>query len=622
MNVKEKNFSNASPKQSDLSILEGINLPVVVSFYAGDDYYYQAAKLLRADCERLGLEHSIDEIIVPPSFDWAQICRVKATFYRKKLVELNRPILWIDVDSRLRFLPEALIGARYDFAAFLRGFSELDPYRLVQFARQWYPGILFINNNQSGLDFANTLAELADSYPGKATDDFFLEEAWQRHRSTLTALPIPPLFLDRDGSEPFRAISFGNSGNVKEFKDKVDQHSNGKMANLKLMVLAESAVNAPTIALKRSLLRQGWSRDVNDLNLMLKTAQSLLTTDSGLATEILQRAAYLEPRKYESRRILTDLYIMKGDFRRAQTFAEEMLNSEYDDWRNVGKARLTDIALEVRAAAAGLSKAERIPLWWAKGPNQGNFGDILNPYLVEKISGNVPRFDQRGTGMLAIGSVIKFAKKNTWVWGTGCSRRSDFVVPDARYQAVRGPITREIIRKSGGYCDTIYGDPALLLPEIYNPKIRKEHRLGYIPHYIHQNEELQTDAHTIDILRSSYEDIEAFVRELNSCEAVICTSLHAIIVANAYGIPARWATFQSSENKVAGDDMKFEDYFLSVGMPVQKPFDLSETRVLDSKRILQQMDKSVDLKINLNALREAFPLEVIPKKESSIEIST
>lgn len=222
--------------------------------------------------------------------------------------------------------------------------------------------------------------------------------------------------------------------------------------------------------------------------------------------------------------------------------------------------------------------------------------------------------------MLAIGSVIKFAKKNTWVWGTGCSRRSDFVVPDARYQAVRGPITRDIIRKSGGYCDTIYGDPALLLPEIYNPKIRKEHRLGYIPHYTHQNEELQTDAHTIDILRSSYEDIEAFVRELKSCEAVICTSLHAIIVANAYGIPARWATFQSSENKVAGDDMKFEDYFLSVGMPVQKPLDLSETRVLDSKRTIREMNHTVDLKINLKALREAFPQEVVPKKESSVEI--
>jgi hypothetical protein len=96
--------------------------------------------------------------------------------------------------------------------------------------------------------------------------------------------------------------------------------------------------------------------------------------------------------------------------------------------------------------------------------------------------------------------------------------------------------------------------------------------------------------------------------------------LHAIIVANAYGIPARWATFQSSENKVSGDDMKFEDYFLSVGMPVQKPLDLSETRVLDSKKILREMDKTVDLKINLKALREAFPNEVVPKKESDVGI--
>lgn len=620
MNVNDKILTSISSEQSDFSFSEGDNLPVVVSFYAGDEYYYHAAKLLRADCERLGLEHSIDELTVPPGFDWAQICRLKATFYRAKLAELNRPILWLDVDSRLRFLPDALIGARYDFAGLLRGFSELDPYRLVQFSRQWVPGALFINNTDNGLKFASTLAELADSYIGTATDDFFLEEAWQRHRSNMTALPIPPSFFDRDGSDPTRAISFGNSGSVKDFKDKVDQHTNHNMANLKMMVLAEAAVNATTKAFQISLLRQGWSRDVNDLDLMLKTAQGVLKTDIELAKEILHRAAYLEPRKFESRRVLTDLYMEKGDFQKAQTFAEEMVNSGYDDWRNVGRARLADIALEKRAAAAGLSKLERIPLWWAKGPNPGNFGDILNPYLIEKISGNVPRFSERGTGMLAIGSVIKFAKKNTWVWGTGCSRRSDFVAPNARYQAVRGPITRDIVRKSGGYCDTVYGDAALLLPEIYNPKISKEHRLGYIPHYIHHNEELQTDAHTIDILRSSYEDIEAFVRELKSCEAVICTSLHAIIVANAYGIPARWATFQSSENKVAGDDMKFEDYFLSVGMPVQKPLDLSETRVLDSKKILREMDKTVDLKIDLKALREAFPNEVVPKKESNIEI--
>lgn len=619
MKIIDKEFPPASPTQSSPSIACRDDLPVVVSFYAGDEYYYRAAKLLRADCDKLGLEHSIDELTVPPGFDWAQICRLKATFYRAKLAELNRPILWLDVDSRLRSLPEALIGARYDFAALLRGFSELDPYRLVQFARQWYPGVLFINNTDNGLKFARTLAELADSYPGTATDDFFLEEAWQRHRSTLTALPIPPSFLDRDGSEPERAISFGNSGNVKDFKDKVDQHANGKMANLKLMVLAEAASNTTTREVRRSLLRQGWSRDVNDLSLMLKTAQSVLKTDKDLAAEILQRAASLEPRKYESRRILTDLYIQNGDFRKAQTFAEEMVNSGYKDWIDVGKSRLADIALEKRAQAAGLTK-ERIPLWWAKGPNPGNFGDILNPYLVEKISGYIPRFVERGDGMLAIGSVIKFAKKDTWVWGTGCSRRSDFVAPNARYQAVRGPITREIVRKSGGYCDTVYGDPALLLPEIFNPRVRKEHRLGYIPHYMHKNEELQSDAHTIDIMRSSYEDIEAFIRELKSCEAVICTSLHAIIVANAYGIPARWATFRSSENKLAGDDMKFEDYFLSVNMPVQKPLDLSETRVLDSKKTVRDMDQTVDLKINLKALREAFPPEFLPKKDPVVEI--
>ena len=113
---ENKNMVSNSIMNNSKTKFQDENVPVVISFYAGDEYYYRAAKMLRADCDRLGLEHSIDELTVPPDFDWSQICRLKATFYRTKLRELKRPILWIDVDSRLRYLPEALIGARFALA--------------------------------------------------------------------------------------------------------------------------------------------------------------------------------------------------------------------------------------------------------------------------------------------------------------------------------------------------------------------------------------------------------------------------------------------------------------------------------------------------------------------------
>lgn len=592
-------------------------LPVVVSFYAGDKYYYDAAELLRDDCERLGIDHSIDELVVPPDFDWGQICRLKSSFFKEKLRQLSRPILWLDVDSRLRGLPTLLDDARFDFAAALRNISELDPFKLVHLSRQWSPGIIFINNTKEGLSFANTLANISASYLGNATDDYFLEEAWKSHRSSLSFLPLPPRLIDRDGSNLNAIFIYGNSGNVKDFIGKVDQHPNDKLANLKLEFTIDFVSKFQAVESKKKLLHEGWTRDVTDLDLMLKAAQTALVVEPSMSEEILNRAAFLFPKKYESRRLLSDIYFKKGDFIKAEACVKEMIESGYDDWKLLGKSKLAEIELEQRALLLGFEKKDRIPLWWSKGPNPGNFGDILNPYLIEKITGNVPRFSPRGRGLLAIGSVIKFAQKGTTVWGTGCSRKSDYVSSEAVYQSVRGPLTRDIVRKSGGWCDTIYGDPALLLPSIYNPSIRKKHQLGYIPHYIHQKEYVESDAHFIDILRASYDDIEEFICELKSCEAILSTSLHGIIVANAYGIPARWATFKNSSNKVSGDDMKFEDYFLSVGMPVQTPLDLSIDRKISSKEVLKNIDRTVHLKVNLDLLRDSFPWDLLPNKFNS-----
>lgn len=592
-------------------------LPVVVSFYAGDDYYYKAADLLRNDCDELGIDHSIDELTVPPNFDWGQICRLKSTFFKDKLKQLSRPILWLDVDSRLRGVPNLLEDARYDFAAFLRNISELDPFKLVHLSRQWSPGVIFINNTKEGLSFANTLADISSSYIGNATDDYFLEEAWKSHRSTISVLPLPPKLMDRDGNNSDAIFIYGNSGNVKDFIGKVDQHANDKLANLKLKFSIETVSKFKENESKKKLLREGWSRDVTDLELMLKAAQSALVIEPSMSEEILNRAAFLHPKKFESRRLLSEIYLKKGDFLKAEACANEMIGSSYDDWKLLGRSKLADIELEQRALLAGLKKKDRISLWWSKGPNPGNFGDILNPYLIEKITGNVPQFAPLGNGLLAIGSIIKFAQKGTTVWGTGCSRRSDYVSSEALYRSVRGPLTRDIVRKSGGWCDTIYGDPALLLPSIYNPPVCKKYKLGYIPHYIHQNEHVESDAHFINILQASYDDIEKFICELKSCEAILSTSLHGIIVANAYGIPARWATFNNSLNQIAGDNMKFEDYFLSVGMPIQIPLDLSITRSISTNEILKNIDRTVHLKINLDSLRNAFPWELLPKNTSS-----
>ncbi|WP_245181085.1 polysaccharide pyruvyl transferase family protein [Flavobacterium sp. XN-5] len=60
-------------------------------------------------------------------------------------------------------------------------------------------------------------------------------------------------------------------------------------------------------------------------------------------------------------------------------------------------------------------------------------------------------------------------------------------------------------------------------------------------------------------------DIESKTIEFLQCERIISSSLHGIIVAHAYGIPAVWQKFS---NKVFGDDVKYHDYMESVQMDV------------------------------------------------------
>lgn len=58
----------------------------------------------------------------------------------------------------------------------------------------------------------------------------------------------------------------------------------------------------------------------------------------------------------------------------------------------------------------------------------------------------------------------------------------------------------------------------------------------------------------IDVLDEPAKVIDAIA----CCEVVISTSLHGIIVAEAYGVPAVWAI---AGDRVLGGEFKFRDYY-------------------------------------------------------------
>jgi hypothetical protein len=164
-------------------------------------------------------------------------------------------------------------------------------------------------------------------------------------------------------------------------------------------------------------------------------------------------------------------------------------------------------------------------------------------------------------------------------------------------------LTREAVLRAGGECPEIYGDPALLLPRFHNAPVEKTHTLGVVPHYVDTQcarlwaaKAAAGEAKIVDIL---HHDPIAVVDEIRACEMILTSSLHALIVAQAYGIPA--IALAPVGVKLAGDGTKFLDYFMATG---QAPYLPAKGEPLS--KLLDRMTPP-KLDIDLDALYAACP---------------
>ena len=210
-------------------------------------------------------------------------------------------------------------------------------------------------------------------------------------------------------------------------------------------------------------------------------------------------------------------------------------------------------------------------VWWlGSSTGQGNFGDILTPSIFNyfNIDYNYVRHYSQANA-ICVGSIARRAGPRVKVLGSGIISRSDKVVADADWKFVRGPYTRERIQFFGGECPEIYGDPALLLPLMVEPS-KKEFEVGIVPHNVDYNFVTENYSGN-NIIGLGTRDYTKVVDKITQCESIISSSLHGIICAHAYGIPAAWV---KPNQKLKGDNIKFEDYFASVDIDgVQSTYD-------------------------------------------------
>jgi len=221
--------------------------------------------------------------------------------------------------------------------------------------------------------------------------------------------------------------------------------------------------------------------------------------------------------------------------------------------------------------------------------SKNNLGDDLNFYILNKITAKKIFSAQhlliKTENILFIGSILqKYITPKSIVWGAGTISGNQ--IPERKpkeIRAVRGPLTRNWLLKNGIKCPRVYGDPGLLLPLVYRSTSNKKYKYGVIPHYVDWN--LENIQYLIKILDGNYTlinmfdypSVELLVDSINQCEFIISSSLHGLIISDAYRIPNIWVEFS---NNVAGDGFKFQDYFHSVNRIVDKALRINPNIVI------------------------------------------
>ena len=234
-----------------------------------------------------------------------------------------------------------------------------------------------------------------------------------------------------------------------------------------------------------------------------------------------------------------------------------------------------------------------------RGIKHRNWGDDLNYYFLKELTGRPIVFYHnfkfakllKLKNYLCIGTLLdafNYSNAETIVWGSGVSGEERTFIHPESIKAVRGFKTKEFCDRYKVECPNIFGDPALLLPLIYKPSVKKKYRLGIIPHVIDQKhpvitelkEKYSKDVLIIDL--ANYKKWTDVIDQICSCEQILSSSLHGLIVSDAYHVPNCWIELSGN---ISGGHFKFFDYASSVERKFVSPIKINSVESLFSLKV-------------------------------------
>jgi len=199
-----------------------------------------------------------------------------------------------------------------------------------------------------------------------------------------------------------------------------------------------------------------------------------------------------------------------------------------------------------------------------------NLGDYLSEvvveYFLEKKGLSLSSKVEEKKHLYAIGSILLMGYQDATIWGSGLPFAPSWLrsIPHKKVfrkldiRCVRGPLTQKRLAALGHKCPDVYGDPAVLMPLIYNPQaVKKTQEFVIIPHFSQEANlrKKYSDACVVSMRTSDYESV---IDSICSAKKVVSSSLHGIILAESYGVPA---VYYSDRPELY--NFKYEDWYAS-----------------------------------------------------------
>ena len=275
-----------------------------------------------------------------------------------------------------------------------------------------------------------------------------------------------------------------------------------------------------------------------------------------------------------------------------------------------------DTAVVAAAAMAGALGGDRaitriagVPVvHWnpiRSGAPVANFGDVLGPAIVSRLVGSSARtVAPDGPALLSVGSILHLAPERSVVWGSGVNGKMLAATKDmpdgVAFRAVRGPLTRRFLSGHGFDVPEVYGDPVLLLADVM-PELLRVSRAPvrdvlFVPNFNDKGDVFAVAGeHELETL-DSQDHVDSVLLQIASSRFVISTSLHAVIVAEALGIPARFVRSPHEH------PFKYRDYLAGTGRAFEPIAETVEEALV--------LGGQPEPRFDADALLEAFPWEL------------